>query len=151
VTGNEARQAKAADAQPNPGWPKTLGLSHAMQLTIVIPAVTVVVVGAYVVHRCFLSMKSKSTDQLRAILRGPEWTFYRVALIELRRRGEDIKPEVLPILNLLISDSRFHREGGWMILKEIYPDLAGRVPDYNPKETDDVCKEKMQKIFLRAA
>jgi hypothetical protein len=92
-------------------------------------------------------MRSKSTDQLRAILRGPEWTYYRNVLIELQRRGEDIKEDVVPILNLLISESRFHREGGWMILKEIYPDLAARVPDYNPKETDNVCKEKMQKRF----
>jgi hypothetical protein len=123
-----------------------------MQISIIIiPAVAIVAVGAYVAHRCFLSMKSKSTEQLRAILRGPEWTFYRNVLIELRRRGEDIKEEVVPILNLLISESRFHREGGWMILKEVYPDLAARVPDYNPKETNDVCKEKMQKILLRAA
>jgi|SRR3954470_21598346 hypothetical protein len=122
-----------------------------MQMYIIIPAVAVVAVSAFLMHRRLLSMRSKSTDQLRAILHGPDWTFYRNALIELRRRGEDIKEEVVPILHLLISESRFHREGGWMMLKEIYPDLAARLPDYNPKETDNVCKEKMQKILLRAA
>jgi hypothetical protein len=118
-------------------------------LYIVLGVIALIVVGIFAL-RAFESMKGFSNDQLRAMLRSPNWLFYRNALLELRRRGEDIKLEVMPILNLLISDVKKERMGGWMIFGEFYPDLAARVPDYKPAETPDVCKEKMQKMFMQA-
>ena len=122
-----------------------------MNIPLVILASIAVAAGGFFALRRFEGMKGKSTDELRAILRGPEWMFYRNALIELRRRSEDIKEEVMPILNLVIADAKPQRIAGWLILRELYPDLSARVPDYKPEESPDVCKEKMQKVFLRAA
>jgi hypothetical protein len=114
---------------------------------IIVVAVAVILVGFFAWRR-FESLSGKTTEELRAISQGSDWLFYRKALRELRKRGEDIKPEVMPILNLLISDSKHQRIGGWLILKVLYPELASRVTDYKPQDAPDVCKGKMQKIFL---
>src|SRR6266403_1121790 len=113
---------------------------------IILVAIGMVIVSFFALRR-FESLSAKTTEQLRAILQGSDWLFYRKALRELRKRGEDIKPEVVPILNLLISDSKQQRIGGWLILKQLYPELASRVSDYKPEDLPEVCKEKMQKIF----
>jgi hypothetical protein len=93
----------------------------------------------------------QSTQKLRGYLRNTDFLYFRNALKELKRRGEDIKEEVVPILHLLISDDKQQRVVGWLILKEIYPELAGRVPTFNPHESADICKEKMRGVLLQAA
>ena len=119
-----------------------------------IAVITVSVLGALTIGvialRRLESMSGKSLDELRAYLRSPEWVFYRNALMELRKRGEDIRPQVVPILELLISEAKTKRTAGWLVLKDFYPDLAARVADYRPLEPQEVCREKMQNIFLRA-
>ena len=118
-----------------------------MNIVIIILVVSaVVIIGLFALRR-FESMRNKSNDELRAILRGSEWLYYRNAILELQRRGEDIKPEVMPVLDLLISDIKQQRIGGWLILKQLYPELASRVPDYKPEEPQDTCKEKIQEII----
>src|SRR6266404_5604769 len=109
---------------------------------IILVAIGIVLVGFFAWRR-FESLSGKTTEELRAILQGADWLFYRNSLIELRKRGEDIKPEVVPILNLLISDSKQQRIGGWLVLKELNPELASRVSDYKPQDAPGVCKEKM--------
>jgi hypothetical protein len=121
-----------------------------MNLPVIIIAGIVVGIGGYLALRRFESLRGKSTDELRAILHSPDWLFYRNALIELDRRGEDIRQEVMPILDLLISDTRQQRIAGWYTLRELYPELASRVPDYKPEESSDVCKEQMQKLLLHS-
>jgi len=117
-------------------------------LILLVAGIGVALAGYFVLRR-FESMKRKSSDELRAMLRSPDWLFYRNALSELRRRREDIRGEVAPILNLLISDAKAQRIAGWLTLRELYPDLAERVPDYRPEESPDACKDKLEKIFHR--
>jgi hypothetical protein len=120
-----------------------------MQVSYILAAILGAGLIGFLTLRRFESMVGKSLDELRAYLRSPEWMFYRKALQELVRRGEDIKADVPPILELVISESKSKRTAGWMILKEFYPDLASRVTDYKPLEPPEVCREKMQNIFLR--
>lgn len=110
----------------------------------------VVVLATIAGLRRLESMKDKTTGELRAILRSAEWTFYRSALIELRGRKEDIRPEVVPVLDLLTSDSKHQRIAGWLILEELYPELAARVPQFRPEDAVMACKEKLQPILLAA-
>ena len=93
----------------------------------------------------------QGTQKLRGYLRNSDFLHFRNALKELKRRGEDIREEVVPILHLLVSDDRRQRIVGWLILKEIYPELASRVPTFNPHENSDICKEKMRGVLLQAA
>ena len=117
----------------------------AWALIILVLAIFVVLMG----YDRFIP-RFQSTDRLRAYLRQSDPLYFHNALKELKRRGEDIKAEVVPILHLVISDSVQHRIMGWLILKKIYPDLAARVSSFNPQESVEVCKEKMQGIFLSA-
>jgi len=121
-----------------------------MQIPFILAAILGAGLIAFLTLRRFESMAGKSVDELRAYLRSPEWMFYRNALKELVRRDEDIKAEILPILELVISESKSKRIAGWMILKEFYPALASRVADYKPVESPKVCREKLQNICLRS-
>src|SRR5436853_103206 len=112
-----------------------------MQISFVLAAILGAGFIAFLTLRRFESMAGKSVDELRAYLRSPEWMFYRNALKELVRRDKDIKAEVMPILELVISDSQSKRTAGWMLLKEFYPDLAARVTGYKPLEPQEVCRE----------
>lgn len=116
---------------------------------IILVAVGLVLVACFALRR-FESLSGKTTDELCAVLRGSEWLFYRNTLLELRRRGEDIREEVIPVLDLLVSERQRQRIAGWLILRELYPDLAVRVPDYRPQESPAVCGEKTRKLFIQA-
>lgn len=120
-----------------------------MNIWLIILGVIGLVVGGVFALRRFESMAGKTNEQLRDILHGSDFLFYRNALVELRKRGEDISQEVLPILDLLVSDDRDRRTVGSMILRELYPDLAARISDYKPFETPDICRQKIQKIFIK--
>jgi len=117
-------------------------------LTGILAVLIVIGLVALVALRRIESMKDKTSGELRAILRSGEWTFYRSALIELRDRKEDIRGEVTPILDLLISDSKHQRIAGWLILEELYPELAARVPQFRPEDALPSCREKLQPILL---
>ena len=114
--------------------------------TFIILGIVGVMIFAVVSFRRWNSLRSRSTEELRAFLRSGDWTYYRNALIELRRRGLDINGENRQVIRMLMAESPFRRQAGWMILREIYPDLAAKVPDYNFRDSDETCKEKIGKI-----
>jgi hypothetical protein len=120
-----------------------------MKLTLIL-AIIVVIAVVVVAFRRWNSLKSKSTEELQAFLRSGDWTYYRNALIELRRRGVDIDAENRQVIRMLVAESAFRRQAGWLILQEIYPELAAKIPDYNFRDSDEACKEKVQKIFPTA-
>ena len=111
----------------------------------------VLLAGGFVALRRFESLAGKSTEDLRAGLQQPQWTFYRNALRELRRRGESIQEEVVPVLSLLVADSYAQRYCGQLILREMYPELAARIAGYDPKDTPEVCRQKTRSLMVRAA
>ncbi len=109
-----------------------------------LPVLVVVVAAANVLWawRRAVNLSGQTTAELRSWLRGPEWALYGQALVELKQRGEDIKQEVMPVLRLLASGSYPQRLDGWLILTKLYPDLAARAADYNPRETIESCRQK---------
>jgi hypothetical protein len=113
-----------------------------------LPALVVAAAAANILFawKRFVNLSSQTTEGLRSWLRGPDWPCYGLALMELKRRGEDIKQDMMPVLNLLRSGSCDQRLNGWSILKQLYPDLAARAADYNPKETFEACKEKLTRL-----
>jgi hypothetical protein len=118
----------------------------AMNPFIILGVFSVVVVAVVFFLR-WNSFRGRSTEELRAFLRSGDWTYYRNALIELRRKGVDIKGENRQVIRMLMAESPFRRQAGWMILKEIYPELAAQLPDYNFRDNDEVCREKASRIL----
>jgi hypothetical protein len=117
-----------------------------MNLFIILGIVGVVVVALVLFVR-WNTLRTRSTEELRAFLRSGDWTYYRYALLELRRRGVDIRGENRQVIRLLMSESPFRRQAGWMILRDLYPELAAQLPDYNFRDNDEVCREKASRIF----
>ena len=113
---------------------------------IILGIVSLVVVAVVIFLR-WNSLRSRSTEELRAFLRSGDWTYYRNALIELRRRGVDIKDENRQVIRMLMAESAFRRQAGWMILRDIFPDLAAKVPDYDFRDSDETCEQKIRKIL----
>jgi hypothetical protein len=71
---------------------------------------------------------------------------YHLALGELHRRGEDIRCELGRVLALLTADLDQKRLHGWVILTRLYPDLAARIPDYDPGEATETCRAKVRSL-----
>jgi hypothetical protein len=110
-----------------------------------LPVLVVLAAAANIFHAWgrLVNLSGQTTSELRSWLRSPEWPFYGGVLLELKQRGEDIRQELMPVLGLLASGSYQQRLNGWLILKQLYPELAARVADYNPSETMDACKQKL--------
>jgi hypothetical protein len=79
-----------------------------------------------------------STQELRALVRGPDWPYAHLALAELARRGEDIDQERTIARGLLLSSDPIARRHGHAILLAFYPALAEELGAYDPsKRTDE--------------
>ena len=110
-----------------------------------LPVVVMVAAAANVLFawKRFANLSNTTTAELRAWLQGRQWPLYGQALTELKRRGEDIRQDITPVLGLLASISYQQRLDGWLILKQLYPELATRAADYNPRETIESCRQKL--------
>jgi hypothetical protein len=109
-----------------------------------------VVVLAVLVYDRVLSWRLASTASLRKKIERGDWRYYQGALLELKRRREDISAEALRVISLLSSESRIERTAGEMILKRVYPEFSARIPSYNPAEDAQTCATKAKDVFLRA-
>lgn len=122
-----------------------------MNIWILAGLLLILAVVGYVALKKFESMAGKTNDELRAYLQpDASYLFYNNALKELRKRDQDIRRESLVVLELLTSESKNKRIAGWLTLKENYPELAARVPHYDPQETVSVCCEKVQRVIVQS-
>ncbi len=71
---------------------------------------------------------------------------YHLVLSELQKRGEDPRSELPVVLTLLSSGRAEQRYHGWMNLRRFFPDLAAKIPDYNPVRTLEECRAKTDSI-----
>ena len=53
--------------------------------------------------------RSKTREQLAAMLQGSDWRYYKMAIRELKRRGEDVSVHIPRLVGMLVSDSRVER------------------------------------------
>ncbi len=95
-------------------------------------------------------LSGKSTEELRAHLRSPDCLTPNCVLLELRRRGEDIRCELPVVLDLLASENVGRRGSGWAALTSAFPELVERVPDYRIGDSVDECRRKTE-ILRQAA
>jgi hypothetical protein len=66
-----------------------------------------------------------------------------MALLQLAARGHDVTPEFPRILAMLESDSVLTRRYGFDALRLVYTELFNKVPDYNPREPTQACRQKI--------
>ena len=90
--------------------------------------------------------RKKTIAELHEYLRGPVWPAYHMAFSELSRRSEDVSGDFDVVLGLLGDDDIAKRTHGVAILRAHYPRLAEQIPDYDPNDVAEVCREKLTKL-----
>jgi hypothetical protein len=92
------------------------------------------------------SLASKTSDQLHALLHGPDCQAPNLVLLELQRRGEDVRSELGLILDLLVSEDFAQRGRGWAAMSSAFPDLAGQARDYHLGDSVGECRRKTEAL-----
>ncbi len=87
----------------------------------------------------------QSATQLRAALHGGNWPAYHLFLTELARRGEAIGDEAGVFVPMLADDDLVKRYHGWSVVRAFYPDLAARIPGYDPRSPAERCRLLLRK------
>jgi len=87
---------------------------------------------------------SLSTSELRSQLTTTLTPNY--LLLELKRRGEDIERDIIPILAMLESEAPIRRTLGWAALLSAFPYLVNLLGGYNPTHSVSECHEKVANL-----
>lgn len=95
-----------------------------------------------------LYLRRMTTEELRAELRRPEREVNHHAFAELVRRGEDISQDLEVVLPMLVAGYNVKRIYGIKILRRFFPDLAEKLPEYDPLDSLDTCKKKVLEAGL---
>lgn len=96
------------------------------------------IVGLKLISRRFDRM---TDDQLVAELHDPACLTPNLHLLELNRRGYNIRCELAFVQSLLASEEMRQRTAGWAALISVFPDLVGRVSGYHPTASTAECQE----------
>ena len=102
-------------------------------------------------YRSLITEIHRSTnEQLWQIVAKEEWRFDNtLALLQLGARDVDVDGELPRIIGMLESDSKLTRIYGFDALRIVFTDQYHLIPDYDPRGSLDVCREKVAE--LRAA
>jgi hypothetical protein len=90
------------------------------------------------------ALAAKTTAELKADLHSPDCLIPNFVLLELRRRGQDIRRELPLILDLLVSENVGRRSHGWAALTSAFPELAEQIGDYRLGDSVDECRRKTE-------
>jgi len=94
-----------------------------------------------------LYLRRMTTEELRANLRRPERLVNHHVFAELIRRGKDISQDLEVVLLMLVAGYN-KRIYGIKILRRYFPDLAEKLPEYDPLDSLDTCKKKVLEAGL---
>ena len=93
--------------------------------------------------------RSKTREQLAAMLQDSDWRYYKMAIRELRRRGEDVSVHLPRLVGMLVADSRMERGAAKVILGACFPELAGELKDFSPTASLEVCRARAAPLLER--
>lgn len=93
--------------------------------------------------------RRKSRDKLVGMLKSDDWRSYKPAVLELRRRGDDVTIYLPRIVAMLVSNSKIERAAAKAIIKSCFPDLAGDVADYSATADIETCRGKAASLLSR--
>jgi hypothetical protein len=94
-------------------------------------------------------LSTVTTDALRARLNDRHldiWLPYNLVVHELQKRGEDVRIGLPLVVRLLSADDSEQRYHGWQMLRVFFPDLARKIPDYQPSLGKASCQAKAESV-----
>ena len=83
------------------------------------------------------------------MLRNNDWRFYKPAIQELKRRGEDVTVFIPKIVALLISETKMDRMAGLITLKDCFPELVSEIAGFSPSADITLCRAKAAPLLAR--
>jgi hypothetical protein len=95
------------------------------------------------VARC---LARQSTSELRAAWKSGSTPVPNLVLLELRRRGEDIRSELPLLLEMLVSPDVGRRCLGWAALTSAFPELMEQLRDYRPADSLEECRKNSERL-----
>jgi hypothetical protein len=114
--------------------------------------VLVILIAAALIVAWYLdvnSWKKKSRDELVGMAQSRNWRFHRVALEELKRRGEDTTVYIPQFVALLVSESKIERASAHLTLQDCFPSIAAEIKGYTGTADLSQCRTKASSLLLR--
>ena len=93
----------------------------------------------------------KPREQLVAMLTSDNWRYWKPALKELRRRGDDTSIYQPRLLSRLLAESRLEREAARITVADHYPELRASLADYRSADAVDSSRAKLKPLLERFA
>lgn len=88
-----------------------------------------------------------TNEELLAELHEGDCLTPNIHLLELSRRGYEIKRELPYVHSLLASTEMHRRTTGWAAFTSAFPELIDTIPGYNPTSTTDICRQKCKPLL----
>ncbi len=88
-----------------------------------------------------------TNDELLAQLHDANCCTPNLHLLELNRRGYDIRRELPHVHSLLVSPDMNRRTKGWAALISAFPEMVDIIPGYNPTTSTSECQETCKTLL----
>ena len=83
------------------------------------------------------------------MLGSDDWRHWKLALKELKRRGDDTSIYVPQLLPRLLADTQMAREAARIILVGQFPELRDQLSGYRAADDIDSSRSKLTSLFQR--
>ena len=89
----------------------------------------------------------KPRAELIAMLASENWRYWKQALKELRRRGEDTSVHLPRLIPKLLANSRVEREATRITLVNHYAELREQLADFRAADEVDISRQKLKSLL----
>jgi hypothetical protein len=96
-----------------------------------------------------LKWRRKSHADLEKMIQGRDWRYWKTALKELKRRGEDIERFVPLLLSRMLTDKRMRREAARITLSDTFPYLRPELKPYSSADDPAISRDKLAPLVAR--
>jgi hypothetical protein len=118
-----------------------------MTNVVLVVGFLVLLISAYVYDEW--TWRVRPREKLVEIVRTPDWRLHTKAMVELRRRGEDLAVFLPCFLPLLATCSRTGRVAAESIVRKYYPQVAQELKGYSPIADVEACRERVTPLLAR--
>jgi hypothetical protein len=91
--------------------------------------------------------RTKTREELLVMLASGDWRYWKIALKELGRRGEDTSIHIPKLLPHLLADTHTVREATRITLVNQFPELRDALRDYRAADEADASRGKLTSLF----
>ena len=91
----------------------------------------------------------KPSEELIALLRGADWRYWQLALVELQRRRLAISPAIAELARHLIAGTRVQRIAARMALMKACAETRPYLQDYRTSEDEPARRRALEPLLAK--